>query len=214
MKHATNLALYAYWRNRQRSDGVRARIIQAAELAPILPSIFLLGFTGHADARFSFCGSAIASRYGRDLCDETFLTLWSDADRDRLRADLRNMSARSGGMVAGIIAETFGGGFTAFEILLLPLSGDQGTAGVIGSMARVGGHDENNRIRARIVAQSLRSARILPGPREHVPRRADAVDGASRGGMGERARRYGHLTVLPGGRRLEQPGPRLTLTDI
>ena len=47
-------------------------------------------------------------------------------------------------------------------MLLLPLAGETAPAGAIGSMVRIGGHEESNRIRARIVAQSLRSIRFLP----------------------------------------------------
>ena len=65
-------------------------------------------------------------------------------------------------MVAGVLGETLGGGVISYEMLLLPLSGEDGAAGAIGSMVRIGGHDETNRIRARIVAQSLRSIRFLP----------------------------------------------------
>jgi hypothetical protein len=74
-----------------------------------------------------------------------------------LERDLKAMAKRATGLVAGVLAETVGAGFSMFEMLLLPLAGDGGTAGAIGSMVRIGGHEEANRIRARIVAQSLRS---------------------------------------------------------
>jgi hypothetical protein len=199
MKHETSQALYAYWQSCRRGRGVRAAGIRAIELAPILPSLFLVDLTS-ADYRFRFCGAALATRYGRELSDEGFLPLWNAEDQVTLERNLRFIAARSTGLVAGIMAETVGGGFTSFEMLLLPLAGENGAAGAIGSMARIGGHDELNRIRARIVAQSLRSIRFLPraetGPARAAVPAAYLISPSSSGAR----RRYRHLTVVSGGK--------------
>jgi hypothetical protein len=214
MKHETSLALYAYWQSRHRSAGVSVGEIRAAELAPILPALFLLDVDTSLEPRFRFCGAELALRHGRDLTDESFLTLWNADDRSALQRDLGAFAANSTGLVAGVMAETIGGGFTAFEMLLLPLAGKHGTAGAIGSMVRTGGHEELNRIRARIVAQWLRSVRFLPRttpsgdarlplPETIIPRRSIA-----------KLRRSKHLTLVAGGgTRGQVPSPP-TLTDI
>lgn len=199
MKHETSLALYAYWEGCRRTAGVRARGINATELAPILPSLFLLDLPPAGSFRFRFCGAALASRYGRDLCDEPFLPLWNAEDRTTLEPNLRFIAARSAGLVAGLMAETVGGGFTAFEMLLLPLAGENGAAGAIGSMVRVGGHEEANRIRARITAQWLRSIRFLPEPEPARPARPPAAYMVS-APPAPGQRRYRHLTVVSGGK--------------
>ncbi len=202
MKHETSTALYDYWLSCRRDATVRASGIRAAELAPILPSLFLIDLDSSEtpEFRFRFCGASIARRYGRDLSDENFLLLWAPDDRRTLKSDLRARAFRSTGLVAGVMCETMGSGFISFEMLLLPLAGENGTAGAIGSMLRIGGHEETNRIRARIVAQSLRSVRFLP----QAPLN-DAIQSlasplpfmhASHG----KPRRYGHLTVVSGGK--------------
>jgi hypothetical protein len=202
MKHETSTALYDYWLSRHRSEPVRASGIQAAELAPLLPSLFLIELEGsdRPEFRFRFCGASIATRYGHDLTDESFLALWDLADRSMLQRDLRALAFRSTGMITGVMGETLGGGVISYEMLLLPLAGESGAAGALGSMARTGGHNESNRIRARIVAQSLRSIRFLP-VRESVPSEmaeaAPAHSAAARLGF---PRRYGHLTVVNGGK--------------
>jgi hypothetical protein len=65
-------------------------------------------------------------------------------------------------------------------------------------MVRIGGHEETNRIRARLVSQSLRSVRFLPpadrtvtaiGAFDEEPAIAPMV-----------LRQYRHLTVLQGGK--------------
>ncbi len=174
MKHETSKALYEYWLSCYRGAGVRATGISPAELAAILPSVFLIDLDASEGAgfRFRFCGAALATRYGRDLTDENFLALWGPTDATTLKRDLRAAAFRSTGMVAGVMAETVGGGFISLEMLLLPLAGETGTAGAIGSMVRVGGHEETNRIRARVVAQSLRSIRFLPHARQMQRHRA------------------------------------------
>jgi hypothetical protein len=199
LKHDTSLALYAYWERCRRTSGIRASGIRAAELAAILPSLFLLDLPPSGSFRFRFCGAALATRYGRDLCEEGFLPLWNADDRTTLEPNLRFIAARSAGLVAGIMAETVGGGFTAFEMLLLPLAGENGAAGAIGSMVRIGGHEEANRIRARIVGQWLRSIRFLPAQEPARPARvpgAYMVPAPPPGG----GRRYRHLTVVSGGK--------------
>jgi hypothetical protein len=200
MKHRTSTALYEYWLSCHRDAAVRAGGISAVELAPLLPEIFLLDLGLPEEVRFRFCGAAIASRYGRDLAEESFLALWRPDDRRALERDLRIMASRSIGLVAGVLGETMGGGFVAYEMLLLPLVGEHGGAGAIGSMARIGGHEERNRIRGRIVAQSLRSIRFLPAvPPRGGQARSAALDATAQANA-PTPRRYGHLTVVSGGK--------------
>jgi hypothetical protein len=200
MKHETSLALYAYWQSCRRGFGVRAGGLRATELAPILTSLFLFDTPQSGDFRLRFCGAALATRYGRDLSDENFLSLWNAEDRDMLERNLRFSGPRSSGLVAGTMAETVGGGVISFEMLLLPLSGENRGAGIIGSMARVAGHEELNRIRARIVAHWVRSIRFLP---EDEPRDAPLTFPAAHMlpvAPTRSRRRYRHLTVVSGGR--------------
>jgi hypothetical protein len=200
MKHATSIALHQYWRSCHARTGVPAGEIRAIELAPLLPSLFLVDLDLAAGLRFRFCGASLARRYGRDLTDESFLALWNAADRQALERDVRVIAIRSTGLVAGVIAETVGSGVTSFEMLILPLAGETGAAGAIGSMARIGGHEETNRIRARLVSQSLRSVRFLP-PVEKRPSRGPETAPAALPAMLSAARRqYGHLTVVTGGK--------------
>ena len=202
MKHETSMALYAYWRSCSGQKGVPARDIRPAELAPLLPSLFLIDMDLAAGARFRFCGAALAMRYGRDLTDESFLDLWSGEDRATLERGLKAFSPGRAGFVAGVMAETMGAGFTAFEMLVLPLAGASAMAGAIGSMVRIGGHEEMNRIRARLVSQSLRSVRYLEPATSPAAPAARQPDLVARGSSPS-DRRYRHLTLVPGGKRIE-----------
>lgn len=202
MKHETSTALYDYWLSCHRGLGVRPTTLRAGDLAAILPSLFLIDIDKSDDGsfRFRFCGAAIATRYGRDLSDENFLQLWNPTDAITLRRDLSASAFRSTGMVAGVMAETLGGGFVSLEMLLLPLTGETGTAGAIGCMGRIGGHDETNRVRARVVGQALRSIRFLPDTRPELLRARLAAAPLAAAASFNMPRRYGHLTVVPGGK--------------
>lgn len=197
MKHEISTALYQYWLARHREAPVRANGIRPSDLAALLPSLFLIEIEvgGEPFFRFRFCGASVAARYGRDLSDESFLALWEEPDQSLLKRDLRAHAFRSTGIVAGVLGETMAGGNIIYEMLLLPLSGDDMTAGAIGSMVRTGGHDDGNRLRARIIAQSLRSIRFLPPPAA-TGWRAPSVPAHELGMQ----RRYGHLTVVTGGK--------------
>lgn len=202
MKHEISTALYDYWLSRHHEEAVRASGIRPGELSALLPCLFLIELDSSEPPvfRFRYCGVTIARRYGRDLADEDFLALWGPSDRATLQRDLRAIAFRSTGMVTGVLAETMAGGIISYEMLLLPLAGDNRPAGALGSMVRIGGHEESNRIRARIVAQSLRSIRFLPvvglEPARAHPKGAPAF---AVGDLQAR-RRYGHLSVVIGGK--------------
>ena len=194
LKHATSLALHDYWQRCGARVGSAGRAIRASELVPILPSLFLIELDQLSVHPFRFCGAALAMRYGRDLTDESFLSLWSTEDKLSLKRDIGILANRGAGLVAGVLAETVGGGFTSFEMVLLPISGEGNPAGAIGSMERIGGHEEMNRIRARFVAQALRSVRFLPAAETLRSLANPALPAA---GV---LRHYRHLTVLQGGK--------------
>jgi hypothetical protein len=199
MKHATSMVLHAYWHSCHDRAGVSAGGIRATELAPILPCLFLIDLTPRTGARFRYCGAAMALRYGRDLTDESFLGLWNFTDRETLQRDLTAMATKGTGLVAGVMGETTAGGFSAFEMLILPLSGGGCIAGAIGTMARIGGHEEANRIRARLVSQYLRSVRFLAEfDRPNSPPDCEAQNRADP--VSDVRRRYHHLSVVNGGR--------------
>lgn len=196
MKHATSKALHAYWTNCQGRAGTAANALSPL-LAPLLPSVFLLDLSS-PKATISCCGQAIGTRYGRDLTGESFLSLWQAEDRRDMSRDLRALTRHASGLVAGVLGETVGSGFVAFEMLLLPLYGQNGVSGAIGSMARVGGHEETNRVRARLLSQSLRSVRFL-SPLANGQATSPAGDTAAVCSLPAAPRRYGHLTLVSGG---------------
>ena len=71
----------------------------------------------------------------------------------------------------------------------------------IGCMVRVGGHRSENRIKARIASQALRSVRFLTETAQEPllrPVRRDVPPPPA--GESRARRRYGHLVVVSGGK--------------
>jgi hypothetical protein len=194
LKHPTSVALRDHWEACcKASDLPQHNALQLQILGPAVTDTFTI----EAPLRrgvYGFCGSALALRYGRDLTGESFLARWSAEDRTLLDRHFCGMASDGAGIVLGLTAETAAGGFTSFEVLLLPVT-HAGGIGAVGSMARVGGHDDANRIRARIVAQYLRSVRVL------VPVRPSRLPLARIGRHAPpKGRNYGHLTLVAGGK--------------
>lgn len=211
MKHPTSRGLYAYWNLRRgKAAAPSSSDIEPLELGTTLVDIFLLRFEDGDFARFRFCGSNLATRFGRDLTDEDFLGLWSQCDRDSLIRHLRALTGRMVSVVAGSLAETAGSGFTAYEYMLLPLITDSVCDRAIGCMVRTGGNETKNRLRLRILSQELRSARIIDPQLQPNPlapfKKSDAQTSTPLFPVpsvpipNPANRRYRHLYVLEGGK--------------
>jgi hypothetical protein len=194
LKHPTSVALREHWEACCRGpDLPRDSAFQLQILGPAVTDTFTIE-APIRDGVYGFCGAALALRYGRDLAGESFLARWSVEDRTVLDRHLYAMASGGAGIVLGLTAETAAGGFTSFEVLILPIAHKSGI-GAVGSMARVGGHDDANRIRARIVAQFLRSVRVLDSVRPArlpTPRIGPSLP--------PRGRNTGHLTLIAGGK--------------
>jgi len=202
MKHIVSRQLYAYWNRRRGSQRAPDRTaIEPYDLGPMLVDTFLLDLQAAGKTKIRFCGSSIAMRYGRDLADEDFLALWSDDDRLSLTHHLKLMAEDAVAMASGVVAETAGGGFMTFEMVLLPLTGANGCDRAIGCLVRTGGHNEANPVGARIVSQSLRSMRFLtPRAQPFMTASDRSIPPPPSPSMSDARRKYGHLVVLDGGK--------------
>lgn len=213
MKHPISRDLFAYWNLcRGNSAAPDSGTIDPLQLGTKLVDTFLIRIHSDGTPGIRFCGSNIAARFGRDLTDESFLDLWAGRDRDAISRHLEALTARPAGFVAGSLAETAGGGFTAYEYTLLPLVTTSYCDRAIGCMVRIGGNDSANRLRIRILSQELRSARIfdpgsigesLIGIKRSPLRSAtddDDFDPDPPILSAPSSKRFGHLYVVDGGK--------------
>ena len=198
MKHTISRELFEYWNRRRDGKNVPDRsAIEPFDLGRKLVDTFLIQIDQAGEPRYRFCGSSIANRYGRDLTGEDLLLAWSMDDRRDIMSSITQMLQTGLGFVAGLAAETAGGGLINYELTILPLRGETEIDQAIGSLVRVGGHEETNRVRDRIVAQTLRTVRVLEErdkaflrPRD-ITHRLPALPQSS-----QIRKRYGHLAVV------------------
>lgn len=202
MKHPSSRGLFGYWRNRRRGWQLpSSHDIRAAELGSLLIDMFVFDIRQCGRVSMRFAGPGVAARFNQDVIECDLLKFFRDADRKMVARSLSDASGRGSGFVAGVRAETFGGGVLALEMLCLPLSLSSGHRRFIGSLVKVGGNSDTNRVKSRILGLSVHSMRIL-----HVGDVATCADGhgSPRPPPADHpmlaSRRYGHLRVLEGGK--------------
>lgn len=200
MKHTTSRELFEYWNRRRTVNTVPHRSdIEPFDLGRKLVDTFLIQIDESGKSKYRFCGSSIANRYGRDLTGEDFLLAWSNDDHEEVTSSIRQMLQTGRGFVAGLAAETAGGGLINYELTLLPLRGNKEIDQAIGTLVRVGGHEEANRVRDRIIAQVLRSVRILEERDKAFLQPRDITHKVAPMQRSSQIRkRYGHLAVITG----------------
>lgn len=199
MKHPASQALFAAW-DLWRDGGAipDPASVSPVDLGPLLSDLVLIDLRA-PEFRIRYSGTAVATRYGHDLQGESFMSIWNAEDAETVARLIGGMKTRRTGLVAGFLGETSGGGCTAFEMVLLPLGSDNTCISAVGVIVRTGGHDDHNRLRARLLSQSLVSARIMAkGARSSRPPLPVPPEMLRKGG-GIRGR-YGHLTLVEGGR--------------
>lgn len=203
MKHPSSRNLFAYWRTRCRGRlRPSSRDIRAADLGALLLDMIVFDVRGNGRSVTRFAGPGVAARFNQDVAACDMLNFFREADRRTLLRSLEDAFGSGSGFVAGVRAETFGGGVLALELLCLPLSFSSANRRFIGSLVKVGGNSESNRVKARILGLSLHSMRILHP--EVDGDRGDGRDGHLRPPPADHpmlsSRRYGHLRVLEGGK--------------
>lgn len=202
MKHRISRELFEYWNRRRGDKNVPDRNeIEPYDLGRNLVDTFLVQLDQAGEPHFRFCGSNIANRYGRDLTGDSFLLAWPMAERDEVKSNFTQMVQTGFGFVTGIAAETAGGGVINYELCILPLRGESAIDQAVGSFVRIGGHEETNRVRDRIVAQVLRSVRVLEERDKAFVQPRDITQNLPPLPRSSHIRKhYGHLAVVSGGK--------------
>lgn len=213
MKHQATIALFRYW-DRLRGDrpAPQRTEIEPADIKSLLADTFILEQDSRGEAIFRLAGTRLCATYGRELRGYSFPVLWSLNDQRIISAHASSVfhdNAIAAASFEGIGANDK---TAAFEMVLLPLQGDQiqgsrssaRALGVIVPTTRpywLGATpiEENHIISLRIAEpdsqrQLVSSRQIISGP-SLMP---DETEITSHGV--ENGRRIRHLVVIEGGR--------------
>lgn len=123
MQHTSTKRLYEYWDHLRGDRFAPNRFeIEPAQLADILPDIFILECADLSSYLFRLAGTRICTALGHELRRQNLLDYWNFKDREGLQSLLH--TAASDG--AGILIECMGRNATTreqahFEMLILPL---------------------------------------------------------------------------------------------
>ena len=123
MKHASSLDVFAHWNERRgRQPGPDRADIDPAAIRHSLGDVFMLSVDFGGEFRFRLAGTRICALYRRELKNERFDSLWSEASRDQIRRLLSIIADEQIGAVAGATGITADGAAAELELLLLPMA--------------------------------------------------------------------------------------------
>jgi hypothetical protein len=203
MKQKGTTALFRYW------DGLRGERpapqrteIEPAEIKSLLADTFILEKDARGEAIFRLAGTRLCATYGRELKGYAFPLLWSQRDQRILARHAYSVFHYDAVVVITFEGATASGKTAPFEMIMLPLMGDEGSprALVPGEKPYWLGADPvaENRIGALRIIDPARERQLLAErPKIAAPRLApEQLDGAG----AEGGRRIRHLVVFDGGR--------------
>ncbi|WP_411035404.1 PAS domain-containing protein [Shinella sp. BYT-45] len=202
-------ALYDYWTRQRGERAVPLRsAIEPADVAAILPDIFLLEHGRLHAPRFRLAGTRICAQFGRELKGMDFASLFAPDQRSRMARIAENVMAEAAPAVLEIQLVDGALDTTQAEIVLLPLATKGKTADrIIGTLAPLPGQRQPlSAFRyatpcALSVIDSKRAGEPA-GNRPPIPMPA-SVMAMRPAGLGQAVSRVMHLRIFEGGR---QPG--------
>lgn len=122
MKNRTTQIIYSYWNEARHGRLAPRRFdIEPARIAGILAETMILECAEDGTVRFRLAGTRITEAFGTELRGQSFLELWSTADRTMLQGQLETMKSQGGALLMEIEAFTPGDRSVMLEAILLPL---------------------------------------------------------------------------------------------
>ena len=121
MKHSSSREFFAYW-DAKRGD---ARAPDRSEIEPgavreLLGDIFVLSYDNDAGYPFRVAGTRVSALLGRDLRDQSFSALFTEAARREIEGIVTAVAEETLPAIAGITATAQNGQLAHLELLLLP----------------------------------------------------------------------------------------------
>ncbi len=122
MKNRTTQIIYSYWNEVRHGRLAPKRFdIEPARIAGVLAETMILECTEDGAIRFRLAGTRITEQFGAELRGQSFLDLWSSAERAALIRQLDMLKTQGGALLLEIEAMTPGERSVTFEAILLPL---------------------------------------------------------------------------------------------
>ena len=212
MKTRSAQQLFHYWNSKRAESGLPRRTdIEPADILPVLPETMILQATRQEqDMTFRLAGTQISALFGRELRQQSLHDLLPKSNQALLRRLMRSCADEQAVVLVGIEARSRSGRIVDVEMLFLPLQREHDGARILGVVAPLA-HPFWIGLEP-IVSTSLQSVRVVDPDKEPLylanrpevpmPPALAPVEEALVGEAATRAR-GAHLTVIPGGRTLQ-----------
>lgn len=211
MKQDGSIHLFHYWnRLRNGKPAPQRTEIEPADIKSLLADTFILEKDTRGEAVFRLAGSRLCATYGRELKGFSFPSLWREKDQKLVARLAQSVFQTKSVVVISYEGGSRNGRVVEFELLLLPLDGGKESPRSLGAITACEkpfwlGIDP-------IVEARVDSVRVVDPEREPMflknrPSIAMIRDSSAAEALLDdedlqsgRARRFGHLVVLEGGR--------------
>lgn len=203
-------ALYDYWTRQRGERAVPLRsAIEPADIAAILPDVFILEGGQPQPPCFRLAGTRLCAQFGRELKGLDFAALFAPDQRGRIAKVADNVMTQA--MPAVLRVQLVDGALdtTEAEIALLPLATTARTADrIIGAFAPLPGQRQPLSAFRYATLGSLSvidpaRMRDLAGNRPAIPV-PTSVMAMRPAGFGQKVSQVMHLRIFEGGRRPEE----------
>lgn len=201
--------LYDYWTRQRGSQPLPLRsAIEPADIARILPDVFILEHNGAADPLFRLAGTRICAQFGRELKGLTFGTLFAPDLRGKVMRIARNVMAQAAPATMRIHLVDGTLDTTEAEIVLLPLATKGKIADrIIGTFSPLPGQRQPLSAFRYATLDTLSvidpaRASDLAGTRPPIPM-PTSIMAVRPAGIGQAVSRVMHLRIFEGGRKTE-----------
>jgi hypothetical protein len=120
MKHPSNRAFFTYWDDKRGAARAPDRSeIEPHALRELLGDIFVLAYEDE-DFPFRVAGTRVCARFGRDVKNQGFSTLFAPESRGEIGEIVSAVAEETLPAIVGITATSQGGEAVHLELLLLP----------------------------------------------------------------------------------------------
>lgn len=138
MKTKGTMELFLYWnRLRGRRPAPFRAEIEPADIKAQLPDTFILEEDAGGNGVFRLAGTRLCSTFGRELKGFVFASLWNDRNRKLIERLTRNAFHDNSVVVVSFNATSRNGRINEFELVMLPLHGNDQDARVLGAIVAI-----------------------------------------------------------------------------
>lgn len=212
MQTKAAIALYDYWTRQRGERNVPLRsAIEPADIAAILPDVFILEGDRLHPASFRLAGTRLCAQFGRELKGMDFAALFAPDHRTRIARLAENVMAQAAPAILQVQLVDGTLDTTEAEIMLLPLATNGRTADrIIGAFAPLPGQRQPLSAFRYATLGSLSlidpdRASEAAGNRPSIPM-PTSVMAMRPAGFGQKVSRVMHLRIFEGGRQEETQG--------